>query len=412
MSVFRGSFSVDAVAAVFAVERTPGEDVIASLSALVNASLVRPQPGGFGARYRLLDLVREYALERAEASGNLDALRRRHAAFYLDVAERAESQLRGAGQQEWHARLLEDESNFRAALAFGLDAGEGELALRLCGALWMFWRWAGLFREGRGWLEAAVAAGSGSSKSARLAALWGVGWMAFHQDDYRRTDEAGREMLALLERGETGLPLRNALTLVGNAALAEGRPRDAIITLEQALAACEEGEGGWHLGTSLLNLGTAHLAGGHTAVARRMFARAVTIYSELGDRHFMARTLIELGYTAIAEDRGADASRHIHEAMELSADLGDAWSIAEGLEAVASLCSGSAPETSAELAAAAEELRDRISMRPHPPDGAINQAHLAVARTRLGATAFEQAWSRGREAPLEAAIEMALAAST
>lgn len=96
-----------------------------------------------GGGYRLLDLFREYGAERAAAAGDLEPLHQRHATYFLRLAERAEPELRGSGQQAWYARLLEDEGNFRAALTWALRAGEGETALRLAGALWMFWRWAG-----------------------------------------------------------------------------------------------------------------------------------------------------------------------------------------------------------------------------------------------------------------------------
>lgn len=413
VSVFRGGFGRDAVEAVVAADPGGrGEEVVAPLSALVNASLVVVESGASGlGRYRLLDLVREYALERADAAGDLDALRCRHAEYFLGIAERAEPELRGADQREWHARLLEDEANFRAALTFSLEAGEAELALRLAGALWMFWRWSGLFREGRGWLDAAIAAGSGCSPAARLQALWGAGWLAYHQGDYWRTNEAGIEMLELLSADENGLPRRNALTLVGNAALADGRLDEAIATLGEALAACGDARSGWHLGTSLLNLGTAQLRVGRTAEAKQLFARAKKIYEELGDRHFTARALIELGYAAMADNEPADASTHIQRAMEMSEQLGDAWSIAEGLEAVACLRSETAPEVAALLAGAAERLRDQVSMRPHPPDAVINRAHMDRARTRLGTTAFDQAWAKGRRASLGGVMEMAMVAS-
>jgi predicted ATPase/DNA-binding XRE family transcriptional regulator len=413
LAVFRGGFDQEAVEAVVPVNQRAGGDNVATLGALVNASLVVVESGVSGrGRYRLLDLVREYAMERAVAAGEVDALRRRHAQYFLAIAERAEPELRGADQREWHAQLLEDEANFRAALAFALDAGEAELALRLAGALWMFWRWAGLFREGRGWLEAAVAAGSGCSAAIRLQALWGMGWLAYHQGDHRRTAEAGRQILELVGEHDDALARRNGLTLIGNAALAEGQPNEAIATLSEALSASDTAGSGWHIATSLLNLGTAELGAGRTADARQLLARALTLYEELGDRHFTARTLIELGYAALADNDEVGAATHIQRAMEISAELDDAWSIAEGLEAVACLRSRSAPDTAALLSGAAERLRDQISMRPHPPDAVIHRAHMDVARTRLGTAAFDEAWAKGRDAPRDALIEVALAAST
>ncbi len=411
LSVFGGGFGREAAQAVAAgADNEPA--LIATLSALADASLVTVQSGVSGrARYRMLDLVREYAAEHAAAAGDLEALQRRHAAYFLALAERAEPELRGSGQQAWYARLLEDEGNFRAALTWALQVDEGESALRLAGALWMFWRWAGLFAEGRAWLTAALAAGWNCPPETRLRGLWGAGWLAYHQGDYQHTRQLGRQMLQLAASENDLLHRRNALTLIGNAALAEGRTGDAIAALSQALALCEGQGATWHLATSLLNLGTAKMREGRTAEAEGLFTRALSIYQALGDRHFTARVLIQLGYAALAGGQPGKAAAPIRQAMEISAQLADAWSIADGLHAVADLRSHDAPETAAYLAAAAGRLREQISMRPHPADAIINRHYLTLAQRLLGPNRFQAASARGQQASAETAVTAALAAT-
>jgi predicted ATPase/transcriptional regulator with XRE-family HTH domain len=414
LSVFRGSFGQEAARAVAAAgahhdDRGP----IAALSALVDASLLAVQPGSSGrGRYRLLDLVREYAAERAAAAEDLSPLRRRHAEYFLILAERAEPELRGSGQRRWYGLLLEDEGNFRAALSWALQAGDGEIALRLAGALWMFWRWAGLFDEGRAWLDAALSAGAGCAPRTRLQGLWGAGWLAFHQGDYQQTGQLGHQMLQLLHHEQDQLHRRNALTLIGNAALGERRTGDAITVLSQAPGLCEEPGASWHLATSLLNLGTALVQAGRTAEAGDLFARAHSIYQALGDQHFTARILIQQGYAALADDQPGEAAGPIGRAMQLSAQIGDAWSVADGLQAVANLRSHDAPETAVTLAAAAYRLREQISMRPHPADDVINRYHMRRARQRIGRERFEAMWAQGREASAESVVAVALASSS
>lgn len=179
LSVFRGHFGRDAAQSVVAL---PGSaeaaELLATLSALVDASLVLVETGAIGhARYRMLDIIREYALERAVDSHEVDPLRRRHAEYFVTLAERAEPKLRGASQRVWYARLSEDEANFRAALSWAMQTGQSETALRLAGSLWMFWRWAGLFDEGCAWLEAALKAGDGCPLQVQCQALWEqAGW--------------------------------------------------------------------------------------------------------------------------------------------------------------------------------------------------------------------------------------------
>jgi len=409
LAAFRGGFGREAAEAISRSAEPSGvADVLTTLSALVDSSLVLVESSSSSqARYRLLDVTRDYAVERSVAAGEFDGLRRRHADFFLAVAERAEPELRGSAQREWHVRLLEDEGNFRAALTWALEVGESEVALRLAGALWMFWRWAGLFAEGRAWLEAALASGEDCPLEVRCQGLWGSGWLAYHQGDYRRTGEAGGQMLQVLTAGDGDLLRRNALTLVGNAALAEERNNDAIAALGDALALCERLGKNWHLATSLLNLGTALLHSGQASEGRDLFNRAVTIYEELGDQHFVAWTLIQIGYAELAMGKPATAAVEVTRAMEMVAELGDAWGIAAGLEAVATLRSEDEPRSAALLAGAAERIRERISTLAHPSDASINRAYLELARGRLTGQAFEDAWRKGRGMTLEAAIGLA-----
>lgn len=151
------------------------------LSGLVDKSLVVAEAGPEGAlRYRMLEPVRQYARELLEASGGVDAARRRHAEYYLALAEEAEPVLRGAEQLAWLERLETEHDNFRAALSWGLDrqdAGPEEhagLGLRLAAALWKFWSSHGHLNEGREWLEGRLSAG-GAGPQVRAHQKIGVG---------------------------------------------------------------------------------------------------------------------------------------------------------------------------------------------------------------------------------------------
>ena len=398
LAAFRGGFGKDAAAAMIqSSDSLDPADVMPPLSALVDASLVilAREPSEEG-RYRMLDVTRDYAVERSVAAREFDGLRRRHADFFLSLAERAEPELRGARQRDWFARLLADEGNFRAAMTWALEVGEFDLGLRMAGALWMFWRWAGLFAEGRAWLDAALAGGTGSTLEVRCQGLWGAGWLAYHQGDYRRTGDVGAQMLSELGEGGHDLQRRNAHTLVGNAALGEGRGKDAIEALSEAVALAQSPEGTWHQATSLLNLGTARMHAGQVGAARELFERALTIYQELGDRHFLARTLIHVGYAQLMASGPITAAPAIARAMEIVADIGDGWGIAEGLEAVATLRSISQPRSTVLLAAAAAHLRERISMRQHAADAVINQLYLDRARESMTAETYAETWREGR----------------
>src|SRR5213595_3597317 len=101
----------------------------------------------------MLETVREYGLECLASSGEIERTRQAHAAYYLQLSEQAEPELRGPQQAMWFNRLEAEHDNCRAALGWALENGKGEIGLRLVGALWRFWMVRGRFTEGQGWLE-------------------------------------------------------------------------------------------------------------------------------------------------------------------------------------------------------------------------------------------------------------------
>jgi predicted ATPase/DNA-binding SARP family transcriptional activator len=134
LAVFAGGCTVEAAEAVCEAD-------LDGLAALVDASLLRERPGGRAeTRFAMLEVVREYAVERLEASGESERLRRRHAGHYADLGERAEPELTGAEAVRWLGYLEAEHDNIRAALAWAGTAGEREVELRLAGSMHYFWR--------------------------------------------------------------------------------------------------------------------------------------------------------------------------------------------------------------------------------------------------------------------------------
>ena len=113
------------------------EDVLELLSKLVDKSLVVVEASGEGGvRYRMLEPVRQYARGKLKEGGEIEAVLRRHATFFLSLAEKAKPELLGLQQAKWLHRLEREHDNLRATLSWALERKEGELALRmgvLCG---------------------------------------------------------------------------------------------------------------------------------------------------------------------------------------------------------------------------------------------------------------------------------------
>ncbi len=158
------------------------------------------EPGVEGrVRYRMLEPVRQYARERLEESEESDATLRRHAAFFLDLAEEAEPELKGAAQEEWLERLEAEHDNFRAALSWAMEQREAELGLRLGAALVEFWHLHVHHSEAQRWLKGALAKEK-APPSARMKALERAGFLAWEQGDYERAVALGEEALKLARR--------------------------------------------------------------------------------------------------------------------------------------------------------------------------------------------------------------------
>src|SRR5215211_8121811 len=120
----------------------------------------------------MLETIHEFAREKLEGSGEAEEVRHQHAGYFLNLADEAETRLRGPEDVEWLERLEEEHDNLRAALSWALERGEAGLDLRLAGALWRFWETHGHFSEGRRWLEKALEKNRASG-AARAKALEG-----------------------------------------------------------------------------------------------------------------------------------------------------------------------------------------------------------------------------------------------
>ena len=158
LAVFEGSFDLDQAQAVVETTDDVG-DVLDELVELVDQSLVQrdaPDASGYGVRFRLLETIRAFALDRLRAEGREKAALRRHALAYLALAEEGARHLPGPDQPRWLDRLTIDYSNLRAALRWTMDTGDVELALRFIAGLWRFWQLDGRLDEGTELAESAL----------------------------------------------------------------------------------------------------------------------------------------------------------------------------------------------------------------------------------------------------------------
>jgi predicted ATPase/class 3 adenylate cyclase len=336
LAVFVGGFTLEAAEAVCRPGGGPGVDVLDGLAALADQSLLRQdeQPGS-ESRFSMLETLREYAAERLDEAGQADDLRRRHAEFYLALAEQVGPRLRGYATRLEQAEREHD--NFRAALAWLVARGPAEAALRLATALGPFWAGRGHLREGRRWLDAALAlapapgVGEGVAAAVRARALRARAGLAGDQGDFRAGRAAAAESLALC-RAAGDRP--GAALALGTLAHLEGESGDAAAAqehLEELLVLGRALGDEERVAFALNGLGNHASRRGDLPRARALYEESLALRRGLGRLDAVARTLMNLGDLAAAEGDSARAAARYEESLELSRALGERLAAAGAL---------------------------------------------------------------------------------
>ena len=428
LSVFAGGWTLTTAESTCTAD---GGDraLLPDLSVLVDTNLVTVHEiAGDDPRWGMLDVIREFASEQAQAHGEAIELARRHTTVFAELAEAAEPELGRSRQESWYRRLQAEQDNLRAAIAWSLEHEEVVLAQRLAGALWLFWRRHGDYPEARLWLDRALGAdrgrvrpspgGSGSrgisapagDSPFRRKVLWGDAWISYYQGDYAHARRLGDELLQVAQSDHDQLGIRNGLTVRGIVALAEGRFTDALVPLEEAVRICREICSPWLLATSLLVLGMAAMQGLDLTRSRRLLEEALRGYRDVGDNLFVARTTGYLGYVALLRGDLHAARRLFMASLRGFRQLGERFGIAEELQAISVLSAAEGQDgRAAELAGAAHALWDSMSAQPLASDRAIASGYLDAARRRTGASKWRSAWQRGQAMGLDQAVTHALA---
>jgi predicted ATPase/DNA-binding CsgD family transcriptional regulator len=413
LSVFAGGFTLEAAEAVGAGGGIEEEDVLDVLSSLVDKSLVLVAEQDGQTRYHLLETVRQYGREKLLESGATEAIRGRHAGFFLALAEKAEPKLKSAQSRMWLERLETEHDNLRAALVWLLGQGELDKAARLGWALWLFWWIRAHFAEGRRSMERVLSGEGGASMtaSARAKALYVVGAMANGQGDLRSARARSAESLRLFRELDDRLGTAYALGNVAFSANAEGQHQRAITLIEEALDLFLEEQEKW--GAAMLHgfLAAAWRNQGDQQRAKRRAERGLALSREVGERQTISVALYTLATLTQVEGDHERASDLFEEALNLSAELGNGADVAQCLEGLASIAAAKGlMERAARLWGIEEALLEKIegASYTYVPDRSLHWSRVAAARNHLGQAAWADAWAEGKAMRLELALEYAL----
>jgi tetratricopeptide (TPR) repeat protein len=421
------------------------------MASMVDKSLVQQiEPAKGESRFGMLETIREYALEKLEASGEEALTKRAHAAYCLVLAEEETTEQSGAEGAEWLERFAFEQDNFRAGLEWLTETGDAEWGLRLGAALFRFWEMCEYLAEGRDRLGKLLRlAGAAGPTKARARVLFAAGVLASEQGDYASADALIGESLDIARqlRDKQGA----AVSLNALAVIARGRGDVPVARsrFEESLVLWRELGDQKAVARSLSNLANIVKLQGDNARARSLYAECLSIFRGLGDRTGVAWSMNYQG--DVARDQGdSAAARTLYEqGLAIFRELGDRWGIAGTLADLGSLAreQGDYPrahalyresikifqeldhkrgiarllecfacaaagqlqaERSLRLAGAAAALRQNIGAPLTSAEQAKLEAALDPPRQALTNTVGATAWVEGWALPVKKAIEEVL----
>lgn len=453
LAVFAGGFTLEAAERVCGDDGVEAADLLDLLSHLVDKSLVVAETEDGPPRYRMLETIRQYGRDRLREAGKERVARERHRDWFLDVAERAEPELRGHQQSDWLDLLEREHDNLRAALEWSLTSANTDAALRLAVALVWFWDTRAYFREGRDWLGRALAAPGPIRSRLRGQALIAAGHLAWHQSDYHEARTLIEEGLGIFTELGDASGIANSMWFLGLVVSEQGDYAKAVEIYERGLAIygglgdrrgvleilnwmgfTENARGNVERAEALhkeaLALGrelavprmiAVALHGlGHAATnradrtgARALYEESLTLFRRIGARGFYPGLLRSLSGIAVADGDFDRAEALLLDSLSFCREQGEKRGMATCLEDLAGLAGRTNRlERAGRLFGASAALRGLVGEADTFWARDSYGDDLALVRAALGPSAFDAAVAAGRAMTLEQALDYALAPET
>ena len=453
LAVFEGGCTLAAVETVCVENGIEVGRILEVLSSLVDKSLVLAETlGRAQARYRVLETVREYALEKLTEAGELTQLRERHLELFLSHAEEAEGKLYEADQPLWLNWLEGEHDNLRAALAWSLEAGEIAEGLRLANGILRFWEIRGYAQEGLGWFGRLCAQMDDTVPLAvRVYALTNAAFMAYFVGNVPTTLTYGQQAVALAEsageagerllvyalgglgsgmeamgdfaatfaiqergirllRGSVQAPhfLGMFLMMQGGAATDIGRYPEARACLDEALVFALEARDGFRQAHTFNLLGGLARCEGNYPAALAAYQQSVRLFRELEAQRDLATPLHNFGFTLLHLGDHPQAHALFLESMGLHQAQHDKLGMAECLVGFAALAIIRGLPVGVRLLAAAQALNRPRAKASWAAFQLECERYQALAQAKFGESQFQAQWMAGQGLKLEDALEQAL----
>jgi predicted ATPase/DNA-binding CsgD family transcriptional regulator len=333
LAVFVGGFTLEAAEALgvgragaFSDVQPPTPyDTVDSIASLIDHSLLRQDSGsGDEPRFGMLETLREFGWEQLTTNGEADEAQSAHAAWYLAMAEKAESALWGAEQVTWLDHLDHEKDNFRAALHWTLAQGEILTATKLGAALWRFWHRRGYLSEGRSQLAHILAQPPDpASRAERCSVLTGAGILAAYQGDYDQAVRHSEDALSRWRQLGNHQGMARALLCLAAVARFQDDYARAESLGHESLAAFQAVNDRWGIGHVLAHLGMVSWVQGNHTAGTEYYEGALVYLRDIGDEAGIFEVLLELGKGACDAGDLEQATELFEECLALSTAMGD-----------------------------------------------------------------------------------------
>jgi predicted ATPase/DNA-binding CsgD family transcriptional regulator len=417
-SVFSGGFDLEALEAVACDDDLPGTALSDVVDGLVAKSVLVREPVeiGGGARFHMLESLREYGDARLAETTGAAAYTERHCRWYAGLATAAAGELFGPVQVDWFARLRADHDNLGAALERMVQGpGDPVMGLQMASALQHHWVMVGRFGEGRAWVERLLARLPAPIEQeplerslARAAGLEVAGRLAVLQGEIDVGRPLLEEALATATAAGNGTWRAHALHGLALASAFWGEPAAAVPLLEEALALHREGTDPFGVPLALVQLATVHATLGDSDRAMAYAEECIALSDAASERWCAALARWVEALVQWRLGRGARARTHARDVLRLKEPFGDRMGMAMSVEVVAWVESevGHSAEA-ARLLGAVQAALDSIGASLF---GHLHEDHdrcLALTREALGDAAFKQAFDEGATLRFDDAVALA-----
>jgi predicted ATPase/class 3 adenylate cyclase len=408
LSVFAGGWTLEAAEAVGAGGEIDAADVLDLLARLVEKSLVIADIEGD--RYRMLETVRQYAREKLEESGGVDAARERHVAYYVRFADAARVELVGPEQGAWLTRLDAELDNLLAAHAWcERTSGGAQTGLQLVFSIKFYLLNRGLLALGeRLSIEALARPQAQVDATWRCRGLAVAGQFLFYRGRYREARQYLAGSLALARELDDRSRIASALQPLGMACLGDGDLSSARAYLQQAVELAARHSNERTLAAALNALAQLYRVEGRLDEAEPLCERVLEIARGLGDQDSIAIALLNKAMLAISRGDSDGVTQTLLDVLDIAVAIGSrpvGQSAFEVVSAYAYL-RGDAM-TAARLFGAAELQAQKTGLHRDPADEAFLSPLIERIRAALGDAAYAEAESAGRNLTYEEAIDAA-----